>query len=1065
MWNAAAILLCLVLALPWHAEARSEASKPLPAQTDVERAQHHFDADGVPLLEIAGHGRQRHPAWIALYALAYAGVDAYEPTMEGLKNEAKFKASVNWLTANLKQKQGGLWVWEYGFDSTYNDISIKAPWSSAFAQATGIQALLASWRVTGNPGHLSQALKAAEALYVPLAKGGFLFQRGQDIWFEEIPSPVDNPGHILNGHMRALLALKELADASGDKRALDHYQRGKETLLRWLPLYDTGYWLRYDLNPRKRELLFRIVNPYGFAAYALAIDRISLRDPVSGKAVVLEVGDGGDALGDARIAGVDWGQAEVVEGRPARRLVPKAIEPKVGEKDEGRGPHSYFYLALPDKWRDNLRQTEYELELEYLDDKVANLAVQQRSIAPGVEFRDMRDGDLHLTGTKKWRKWKIPLRVGDLGWWVGSSYAEKHVRYLKKLASGDARFRDWVTLGSAYKNAASAEYAAYRTTEAAELRLPRQTPMVPYWSLGADGIVRYHLADEKSRFDLPGNLFNPKSSIGTPVVSPYVVAQQLLLGGEMPSLQASFMPEGRIPPEKVTRDAALAWFLDPKNRLERNGAITYQFNFDNVYNDVISKAPWGSAFSQAYIAKAMASHLQRDPHSAAAVQQILKGVVRSFELPVADGGVSSFDKAGNIFFEEVPRATHILNAHLIGVNELYSVGRQLADKRIIALADGGKKTLRQNLHRFDTGYWMRYDQNPRKEILLQIDWLEASRSPLIESVSIANPGNLLKSNVRVGEDPSFDGPNRISGGDWLVGGSADGVPVRSFQNGYAIRAIPVQGGTRHNVYVVMRVPDSGVDDYFSGPSYQVIIRYKDVAPGKFLLKAQTINDGQTLQFAPLRSGVWVTVGDGRWKQQVVELRQQDLGWFKGVDYQEYEVEELKRLAVSSRDWFIGQFAERQAFYLSRKLQGLPVIDEPARNSQKISATLSLTKSSSTYPNHGFENALDGDPNDDYVAGIESDKSAFAEFTISPKIKPSELRVTWENSQNFARTVKVYAYSSREPAKELLIGGVDGVRGPTSRVPLHVEEEIGRIKVVFSDFAGQPRLLLRLMEIR
>jgi hypothetical protein len=87
-------------------------------QTDVDRAVHLLDRDGVPYLEIVGIGKQYHPAWVAIYALAYAGVETYDPRLANLKNAEKFSANVNWLERNLREQANGLWVWEYGFDST-----------------------------------------------------------------------------------------------------------------------------------------------------------------------------------------------------------------------------------------------------------------------------------------------------------------------------------------------------------------------------------------------------------------------------------------------------------------------------------------------------------------------------------------------------------------------------------------------------------------------------------------------------------------------------------------------------------------------------------------------------------------------------------------------------------------------------------------------------------------------------------------------------------------------------------------------------------------------------------
>lgn len=416
-------------------------------QTDVDRAEHLFDAKGVPILNISGFGEQRHPGGIAVYALAYADLETYDPFLRNLRDLQKFNACVDWLAGALIQRANGLWLWEYNFDNTYNDISIKAPWSSAFAQATGIQALLASYRVNKNKQHLALALKAAKVLFVPIQQGGLLFQSGDDVWFEEIAHSADNPGHILNGHMRVLLALKELVDITGDEVIQYWLTRGTDTLFRWLPLYDSGYTLRYDLNPRKKELLFRFANPNGLKNWPLMVSKITLNDPVNKQEVVLNVGTAGDTRGEQRISGAHWGKRKKFKGRTTRSLIPAVQEHKL---DKMTSPYSYFYLSLPSEWKNNLRSEWHELIIDYYDDASDRITIQQRSIAPGQTFQDLRGGDLHLTGEGRWRRWIVPIRSSDLGYWVGLCYAEKHAAYLAIIASWDQRFIAWAKVAKDY---------------------------------------------------------------------------------------------------------------------------------------------------------------------------------------------------------------------------------------------------------------------------------------------------------------------------------------------------------------------------------------------------------------------------------------------------------------------------------------------------------------------------------------------------------------------------------------------------------------------------------------
>ena len=112
----------------------AEAYSAFPKQTDVQNAAHLFDENGVALLDIKEVGKVYNPAFVALYALTYAGVEDYfasgiQPDMQKLRN------SCDWLIAALKKTPGNRYVWYYDFDSTYNDVSIQAPWFSAFVYA------------------------------------------------------------------------------------------------------------------------------------------------------------------------------------------------------------------------------------------------------------------------------------------------------------------------------------------------------------------------------------------------------------------------------------------------------------------------------------------------------------------------------------------------------------------------------------------------------------------------------------------------------------------------------------------------------------------------------------------------------------------------------------------------------------------------------------------------------------------------------------------------------------------------------------------------------------------
>jgi len=1032
-----------------HATERSKKADSNFTQTDVDRAKHSTDASGIPILNIEGVGEVYHPAWTGLYALNYAGIETYDARLQLSKSHEKFEATISWLEDNLEQNKYGLWVWLYKFDSTYNDVSILAPWSSAFAQAVGIQALLAAYRIDGNKRALDLAKKAAISLITPIEKGGLLFRSGADIWFEEIPVPAENPSHILNGHMRALLALKELVEITNDQDIKRYLNAGVDTLYKWLPLYDTSYSLRYDLNPRKKELLFRFANPYGFQNIPLAINKIALVDPETKKEVDINVGMEGDADGDNRISGTDWGSAEKLQDRMVRRLKPSQLDNEINQVG---APHTYFYLSLPASVENNLREQWYELVIEYYDQQPGNITVQQRSISPGPAFRDMRDGDLHLTGSKQWRKWRVPLRPTDLGYWIGSSYAEKHALYLDAISEWDARFKSWTIVARGYLRMGTGQ-TDMKFVDPVELKLPKQTPMLPIYSLDRNGVLMQSMADDNTLLDTNG-MYNPAGGKGYPVYSPYVIASQLLQGNKTPGAAYS-----EIDSNDIKRKPALKWLMDERNYRAVNGAAIYTYPFDNAYNDIYTKQPWPSAFGQAYILEALVYASKNK--LASNLSPSIEAAANAYRVLVADGGITTKNKSGFSFYEEVPNATHVLNAHLVSIPELSNAAEFLKNKKIEELSLEGIKTLRKKLYLYDTGYWLRYDLNPKKNFLIQFDWLQGDSSPLIDEIVLENPQMNEAVRIDIGTEGDFKGEVRLAGTEWGQVTDIDGKNVRGFINGYLRHAKPLEGGTRHNAYLSLSLPSASFDDFFDVPAHILKIKYKDVSVGQFGISIQAINSGNHLTFSPLRGGVWKTVGDQQWKEHSFYLRPQDMGWYKGADYQAYEVEQLRHIATQTHDWYFDQYAKRHQYFLDAAKENKLTIINDIKNNEQIA--LKLIDSSPTYDDHGFENAIDGSDSDNYVAGKEGADSAFATFSLLKPIKSGTLSFVWESDTEFPELVEVYGAKGLTD-KYSLLAREEITAGGKIDLGISADKAVGVIRIVFSRFHGQKRILLRSIKI-
>ena len=146
--------------------------------------------------------------------------------------------------------------------------------------------------------------------------------------------------------------------------------------------------------------------------------------------------------------------------------------------------------------------------------------------------------------------------------------------------------------------------------------------------------------------------------------------------------------------------------------LERNsfGLWVWNHKFDWEYRSTL-KAPWYSGLAQgqgislllrAYRATGTASYLDA-----------AKKAFSSFLRFTSEGGVAFTDARGNIWFEEyiVSPPTHILNGFIWaiwGVYDYFLATESSAARNLFAQAT---LTLRENLARYDLGFWSLYEQS------------------------------------------------------------------------------------------------------------------------------------------------------------------------------------------------------------------------------------------------------------------------------------------------------------------------------------------------------------------
>ena len=156
-----------------------------------------------------------------------------------------FINTADWLVSNATDK-GKYSVWEYNFPwSFYGWIS--PPYSSALAQAQGLNVLTLAYSLTGNEKYVKAANKALSAFTVDYENGGVVSNEDNNsIFLHLIAKPGFQKIYVLNGHTWSLLLLWNYYQQSYDPVVKALFDKGIKWLKENLWKYDTGSWSYYD---------------------------------------------------------------------------------------------------------------------------------------------------------------------------------------------------------------------------------------------------------------------------------------------------------------------------------------------------------------------------------------------------------------------------------------------------------------------------------------------------------------------------------------------------------------------------------------------------------------------------------------------------------------------------------------------------------------------------------------------------------------------------------------------------------------------------------------------------
>lgn len=811
------------------------------------------------------------PVKTAVYALEYCGWNSCTET-ETNENTIFAEKCIQWLIDHAVL-ENNCYVWKNVGTDEYTGNSANGEWMGAYTQAMVMDAFLAYYELSGDEQYLKWAQKAAEILKIDVSDGGLLTREEDFVWFETMNI---NPGKWeLIGHLRALVALKHLTEYNGQKEYYELFEEGRNTLQKLLKYFDTDYCLRDDLRV-KDQAEFRFFNDYGDENHIECIKSITLRNSLDGTQQLLENVDK-DGTFTCKL--------------PA-------------------GSGQYFGTEC------------LELVIQYEDREKQHMTLKKESLLENGSWVPVKDGDFLLTGNGGEKEWVIPLRMNDFGYEVSPKLMGQYAQCFAVLSEGNPGFDSVKDRSIAYCNL-NKENSEYRIVHVEKEELPTQIPVTVICSFDENGVLMQHGAVMgETEYDKDGT-YLPPSIVGEPFYSLYVICEQAMYGKDYWSFYNydidnftkyhdfwnSYHFLSIDNKDQIKKGPAYQWL---EGHAERNqGRAVWRYEAYNCYNNLEQQPGWISAYGQSLVLTA----LMRAPDK---YRELLKEGSYAFDTPVDDGGLAAYDDKGNVWFEEVPNKSHILNADILAINTLYDVNAILKDNMIDTLIENGIESLKNKLWYYDTGYWSKYDMNPKIESLYQIDWIEGEDSPLIDSITFWDPMNDTAVQIDVGDTSDSSEYPSISGIEWNEAAYVDGISVRSFQNGYVKEHAKDTNGTVHNVYFYGVLPAVGQNDYFDILGYKLMIRYKDVAKGIFEVKRQSICEGNYLKFEQIPGARIICEGDGKWKEAEIWIRAQDLGWYMGAEYQEFHVEQIEKLAEVTDDILLKQYAEKWKYYLAKQ---------------------------------------------------------------------------------------------------------------------------------------------------
>ena len=188
-----------------------------------------LESNGIPFLEHSDGSHVQMPTMIFQY-----GLGAYDLWLIRKDREYLDKAILCADWAIEHQEENGAW-------STFFYIYPESPYSS-MPQGEAVSLLVRIYKETNEDKYMTCAYKALHFMLSDISEGGVSNHNNGDLIFLEYTHlPV-----VLNGWIFAAFGLYDASLI--DKSYKENFLQTINTLARYLPKFDSGYWSLYDID-------------------------------------------------------------------------------------------------------------------------------------------------------------------------------------------------------------------------------------------------------------------------------------------------------------------------------------------------------------------------------------------------------------------------------------------------------------------------------------------------------------------------------------------------------------------------------------------------------------------------------------------------------------------------------------------------------------------------------------------------------------------------------------------------------------------------------------------------